>query len=83
MPEKEERKYFWTEFKVMVLSEQPLKTTNLEDLPTLVNDGPCVLHTFSSQSHQVKPRTIAKMLNNAGSDPAFFGLSATGAFSNN
>lgn len=83
MPEKEVRKYFWTEFKLMVLTEEPLGTTNLDDLPALVNDGPCVMHTFSSQSQQVKARTIAQMLNSAGSEPVLFGLSPAGAFINN
>ena len=83
MPEKEMRTYFWTEFKLMVLSEGPLETKHLNDLPALVNDGPCVMHTFSSQCQQVKARTIAQMLNSAGSEPVFFGLSPTGAFSNN
>ena len=83
MPEAQKRKYYWTEFTVAVLSEEPLEEKTLEDLPALINNGPCVMHTFSSQSHQAKPCSIAKMLNGTGGEPEFIGLTMTSAHINN
>jgi hypothetical protein len=81
MPENQKRTYYWTEFIVAVLSEEPLEQKSLEDLPALINNGPCVMHTFSSQSRQAKPCSIAKMLKGDGNEPEFIGLTLNGATS--
>ena len=71
-------RYFVTELTIRVLSEDQPFHGSLGDLVSAVTEGPCVGDLVSERSYEVPTATVAQLLTEAGSDPAFFDLEHTG-----
>jgi hypothetical protein len=72
------KKYYKTEFKLIILSEEDISNIDLEDIAREVNET-SVLHTFDVSSVQeLTPKEAADNLIDAGSQPEFFRLDKDG-----
>jgi hypothetical protein len=72
-------KFFKTTYKIVVLSEDdPVETTNLEDLHYHITDGLCSGETTLENTEELTPAEAAKALIAQGSDPGFFLLDEHG-----
>lgn len=70
-----QRKFYKTEFKIVVLSEEPIADINLEVMGNEVTTGDCVLSVFECVKQKtMTPKQAVKALYDAGSEPGFFQL---------
>jgi hypothetical protein len=51
---------------------------SIEGLGYALSEGPCVMHTHNESTAEVPPAEMARLLNEAGSDPSFFMLDDEG-----
>jgi len=71
-------KFYRTIVTVEVLSEQPLKVDDLDDLHHAITTGDCSGKVDFGNSEEVDGPTMAKLLMAQGSDPEFFQLDEHG-----
>lgn len=72
-------KFYKTEFKIVILSEDPIGDIALEDLNYFVTDGPGCLKQFSeTKQTELTGKKAVRELYAAGSDPEFFQLDDKG-----
>jgi hypothetical protein len=73
-----ERKFYVTEVKIRVLSEDEPWEGDLSDLSYDITEGHFVGYDFGTQISQVSAEEMALSLVEAGSDPGFFDLDEAG-----
>jgi hypothetical protein len=72
------RKFYATEFRVLVLSEEPLGDVTLEQIAYEVDQGACVGSGLQAKERKVGGKAMAKLLCDLGSEPGFFRLDGDG-----
>lgn len=73
------RKFYLTRFIVEVLSEGEIPDgVDMRDVMRECDEGEYVLHSTNTESIEHTPKNMAKLLNDAGSDPEFFQLDENG-----
>jgi len=73
-----ERKFYRTIFTVEVLSEEEPEAVGLETLNYQITEGDWSGRVEKGRSKKVSGKVMAKLLENQGSDPAFFCLDENG-----
>lgn len=76
-----ERKFYRNVTTIVWLSEERpefVYNGSLEGLDYALSEGPCVMHTYEEATAEVDPAEVARLLDEAGSEPAFFGLTPEG-----
>ena len=76
-----ERQFYLNTTTVVWLSEEPPEVAydgTLEGLGHRLSEGPCVMHTYSEGGKRVDPAEMARLLDEAGSEAGFFGLTDKG-----
>ena len=74
-----ERQFWMTRVTITVLSEEePVDALSLERIDYAVTEGDCVLHGREAAVIAVDPAEMARLLDEAGSEPGFFMLTDVG-----
>jgi len=72
-------KYYRTEIKVVVLSEEPYEFESLENTAYHITDGDCSGEVSIVEANkELTGPEMARALQDQGSDPEFFQLDASG-----
>jgi hypothetical protein len=70
------KKFYKTVLKVVVLSEAPVDFDNLAEVHHAITRGDCSGQFTEESVEEVDGPTMARLLEEQGSDPGFFGLQA-------
>lgn len=74
-----ERKFYKTTVNITILSEgAPADDLSMDGIGWFVTDGEGVLHSRHDGVAEVSPEEMARLLDEAGSDPGFFSLTPEG-----
>ena len=73
-----DRKFYETTITVKVLSEQPLRWNDLNDLAYAIEEGDCVGHIPDDTSRTLTGKECADLLDEFGSESGFFQLDDEG-----
>lgn len=77
-----ERKFHRTVVEIVILSEEPWVSEDLEEIAEATDTGDCVGKVKIVKSDEVGGPAMARYLSEAGSEPAFFGLDDEGNHQN-
>lgn len=73
------RKFYKTTITLTILSEdRPVDNLSMEGIGYAVTDGDCVLHTRTDGYVEVPAAEMARLLDEAGSEPDYFMLTPEG-----
>lgn len=74
-----DRKFYKSTITLVILSEdQPVDDLSMEALGYAVTEGDCVLHTRGDTYVEVPAAEMARLLDEAGSEPDYFMLTPEG-----
>ncbi len=73
-----DRKFYKTEYRVTVLTENPLHSTDLGELHYMTTEGDASGHVEIAQVHVLNGKEAADALCTQASDPSFFRLDDEG-----
>ena len=72
------RKFYRTRFTVTVLSEEPLRSLELEEVAHAIREGDCSGQVTQGLSYELNGKQMAAALMRQASDPGFFRLTHKG-----